>query len=352
MISGIHISPSDIIIRKEATKNAVFSSLKSGEKVIATVLKTLPENKVQVLIDGKKVIIKSPFLLKEGEKLQVNLMPEEKKQNLKIIPSSESKVPEKIASLLKLASRADPFANLSKIENKELLENLKSISLKSDKPDKNFFHRLLNKSGILMEKKLSTFVTQLKGLPLQQEISNIVKSDIKANVLNQLQSSDINLGNLKILAEYAGNIENFQTLNAQSSDSGKYLIPFPVLESDSFSSGQLYVDLGGGEEEKKDQKSENRIINISFLLNMSQLGPLRADFSIYKKAISGTFNFSNIEVCDYFKTMLSELKSRLSKLEYLVQSIECKVVLKEKLTPISLVESFANDEKQILNIII
>ncbi len=55
MISGIHISPSDIIIRKEAVKNAVFSSLKSKQKIDAKVLKVFSENKALVLIAGKKV---------------------------------------------------------------------------------------------------------------------------------------------------------------------------------------------------------------------------------------------------------------------------------------------------------
>ncbi|MCK5310647.1 MAG: hypothetical protein KAJ62_00965 [Desulfobacteraceae bacterium] len=356
MIAGIHISPSDIILRKETFKNTVFSSLKTDQKVEAKVLRVFSENKAEVLIAGKKVIIKSPFLLVEGEKLRVNLIKESENQNLRIASHvdspAEGKISEKIASLIRLISKSNPFAGLSKTENSELLELLKSISLKSDKADKNFLPRLVNKSGILLEQKLSYLLKQGKDLPLKHEILNIIKNDIKGYVLNQLQSSGHqSAGNLKVFSEYSANIENFQTLNAQSSDTGKYLIPFPIFANDSFSFGQLFIDLGNSKEENK-QENKDKIINISFLLDMSKLGALRADFSIYKKAISGVFNLSSIEICDFVKNMLPQLKKRLSKIEYLVHTIECKVASREDVSPTSFIESFTKDENRILNIII
>jgi hypothetical protein len=352
VIGGIHISPSDIILRKETVKNSVFSSLKPDQKVDATVLKVLSENKALVLITGEKVIIKSPFLLTEGEKLQVNLLKEEENQPLRVVSSSESKISGKLASLIKLVSKSNPFASLSKADNTELLELLKSISLKSDKTDKNYLPRLLDKSGILFEQKAVDLLKQAKGIKLNQEVANILKSDIKGYVLNQLQSAaSQNQGTLKVFSEYSANIENFQTLNAQSSDTGKYLIPFPVFANDSFTFGQLLIDLGNSTEEKK-QENKERVINISFLLNMSKLGALRADFSIYKKAISGAFNLSSKEVCDFVEAMLPELKERLAKIEYLVHNIECKVVLKEDLSSTSFIESFTQKEDRVLSIIV
>ncbi|MCK5097934.1 MAG: hypothetical protein KAR45_07510, partial [Desulfobacteraceae bacterium] len=256
----------------------------------------------------------------------------------------------------RLISKSNPFASLSKTDNKELLEILKSISLKSDKADKDFLPRLFNKSGILLEQKISTLINQGKGLPSKHEIINFLKNDMKGYVLNQLHTSgNQNAGNIKAFSEFSAGIENFQTLNAQSSDSGKYLIPFPILSNDFFSFGQLFIDLGDlKEKENKDNK--DRVINISFLLNMSKLGDLRADFSIYKKAISGVFNLSSVEICDFVKNNLPQLKERLAKIEYMVHNIECKVASKEDVSPTSLIESFARDkvkgENRILNIII
>ena len=356
MISGIHISPSDIILRKEAVKNAVFSSLKNNQKVDAKVLKVFPDNQAQVLIAGKKVIIKTPFLLTEGERLQVNLLKEREAQNLKVISSidsqTDSKASEKIISLIRLVSKSNPFASLSKTDNTELLEMLKSISLKSGKADYNFLPRLLDKSGLLFEQKLSTLLEPGKNLSLKHEAINLIKNDLKGYVLNQLQSADHqNAGNIKAFSEYSGSIENFQTLNAQSSDTGKYLIPFPVFNNDSFNFGQLLIDVGKSGNNKNNE-NKDRIINVSFLLNMTKLGALRADFSVYKKAISGVFNLSSVEICDFVKANLSQLKKRLSKIEYMVHNIECKVAPKEVVSPTSLIESLVKDENRILNIII
>ena len=356
MIAGIHISPSDLIIRKEAVKNAVFASLKENQKIDAKVLRVFSENKAEVLIAGQKVIIKSPFLLTQGAKLALNILKESENQTFKIIPPNDNKFSEKISALIRLISKSNPFMSLTKTENTELLGMLKSISLKSDKADKDFLPRLFNKSGILFEQKVSTLLKQSNNQSLRQEILNLFKNDIKGYVLNQLQTQDHhNAGNLKILSEYTSNIENLQILNAQSSDTGKYLIPFPVFANDSFSFGQLLIDLG--DPEKKGKKGDkDRIINVSFLLNMSKLGGLRADFSIYKKSISGVFNLSSVEVCDFVKTKLSQLKENLTQREYLVRNIECKVASKEEISPTSLVESFAKNatknEDRILNIII
>ncbi len=350
MITGIHISPSDLIIRKEAAKNAVFSSLKNNKKTDAIVLKVFSENKAQVLLAGKKIIIKSPFLLKEGEKLQLNLLKMGENQDLKIQNADTQKFSEKFVSLAKLVSKSNPFALFSKTDNTEFMEMIKSISLKSDKADKIFLPRLLNKSGILFEQKISTLFKRENSLPIKQELLNIFKNDIKGYVLSQLQSSDNpNAGDLKPLFEYSANIENYQVLNSQTSDTGKYLIPFPVFSNDVFSFGQLLIDLGNPD---KKEKGKHKVVNISFLLNMSNLGGLRADFSIYKKAISGVFNLSSVEVCDFFKEMIPQLKENLLRIEYIVRNIECRVVSKKDVSPTSLVESFIRDEDRLLNIII
>ena len=352
MITGIHISPSDIIIRKEAAKNSVFALLKKNQTIEATILKTLPDNKAKVLIAGKQIIIKSPFPLTVGEKIELNLLKQDANSEISILSSNENKISEKISSLIKLVSKANPFVGLVKAGDTELLEILKTISLKSDKTDETFLSGLIKKGGFLFEKKVATLLKQGDNQVIKNEILNLTKNDLKGYILNQLQApGDHSAGNLKALSDYLLNIESFQTLNSQSTDQGKYLIPFPVFANDSFSFGQLLIDLGNSKEADKKGKQE-KIINISFLLNMSKLGDLRADFSIYKKAISGVFNLSSIDVCEFVKAQIPKLKTKLLKREYLLHNIECKVAQKEDLTPTALVESFLRDEKRLLNIII
>ena len=121
MIAGIHISPSDLIIRKEAVKNSVLASLKENQKIDAKVLKVFSDNKAEVLIAGKKVIVKSPFLLTQGAKLELNILKTEDNLTFKIIPSNENKFSETISALIRLVSKSNPFLSLTKIDNTELL---------------------------------------------------------------------------------------------------------------------------------------------------------------------------------------------------------------------------------------
>ena len=351
MISGIHISPSDIILKKEIAKNAVFSSLKTNQKVEAEVLKVFSGKKALILIAGKKVMIATPFPLTEGEKLLVNLLETETNRNLKLWSLNDNKISEKLISLIKLVSQSNPFESLSKIEDKELSGMLKSISLNSARADIDFVPRLLEKSGLLFEKKLSVLLTQDKDAGLKPEVLQIIKDDIKGYVLDHIQSpKNQDMESLKAFNKFSSGIESFQAFNTQSADVGKYLIPFPVFVNDSFSFGQLLIDLGN--KEKDNNKKKDRIVNVSFLLNMSRLGPLRADFSVYKKAISGVFNLSNKEIYEFVKTMVPELKQRFLKREYIVHNIECKLASKEMVSPDSIFESFIKDENRVLNIII
>jgi len=352
VIRGLKISPSDLIVQNEAFKNSVFSSLKSRNTTDAKVLKVFSENKALVLIAGKKTVIKTPFPLAEGEKFQVGLLGSRDNQNVKTLPGKESQLSEKIISLIKLISKSNPFANLIKSGDRELLGMLKSLALNHDKTDKDFLARLMDKSGLLFEKKVSVLLKNSSNIPPKNGILDLFKNDIKGYVLNQLQAPGThNTASLKALVEYSSNMENIQILNSLSSETGKYLIPFPVFANGSFSFGQLLLDLGFSNKKQKN-KTRERIINISFLLNMSNIGALRADFSIYKKAISGVFKLSNPEICSYVKAMLPHLRTRLINSEYLVRNIECKVALKEDISPASFVESFVKDENRVLDIII
>ncbi len=53
------------------------------------------------------------------------------------------------------------------------------------------------------------------------------------------------------------------------------------------------------------------MVTVSFLLSLSRLGQLRADFSVLKKGISGAFGVANEENRALVSSRLPELKQRL-----------------------------------------
>jgi len=86
---------------------------------------------------------------------------------------------------------------------------------------------------------------------------------------------------------------------------------------------------------------------------MTQLGPLRADFSILKKEITGRFLLKDDETCDYVRSMVPELKTRLLDVEYNVRKIDCSTAKKEEIQESVFIESMvtARDDS-VLNIVI
>ena len=86
---------------------------------------------------------------------------------------------------------------------------------------------------------------------------------------------------------------------------------------------------------------------------MTKLGPLRADFSILKKEITGRFLLQDDDTCEYVKSMIHELKTRLAKVEYHAFNIECKTAKKEEIQPGVFIETLVNaSDDRVLNIVV
>ncbi|MBF0229936.1 MAG: hypothetical protein HQK63_10185 [Desulfamplus sp.] len=283
---------------------------------------------------------------------------------------------------------------------------LMSIALKSEKAEVDFLPKLLQKSGILMEKKLADMVKNgSDSLPkfesvsqtssysksvltssgeilkdgftetslnkaTQQSLTNsstsasIVKDDIKGAVLNFIATSgdgsaeilsleNRELPNINVFKEFIQNLESVQLLNSHLSESGKYIIPFPLLNGEHLSFGQLLIDLGENRKENENRDSkENSLLKVSLFLDMTNLGPIRADFSVLKNNITGGFQVADEEIANFFKLMLPELKERLQIHDYNVHKIECRVVESEKLAEKSIIKELLKSEEHGFNIMI
>ncbi len=139
-------------------------------------------------------------------------------------------------------------------------------------------------------------------------------------------------------------------LNSHLSDSGKYLLPFPLFSNGQFSFGQILFDLG--EKEQETSSRADNLLKVSLFLSMTQLGPVRADFSMLKNNISGVFQVSDPEIARFFNGMLPELAQRLQKHDYLVHNITCRVTDTGVLTEKTFINELLQNETNALNIII
>ena len=357
MISKIHISPPEIVVQKEsqAIGKSVF---KKGQVVTATVLHLLSSGKARLLIDGQIIIAKTGLLLSPGEELELKVVQQKDIVELKLIESPQSGGTKQLVSLIRFLSKNN-MPDIAGIKNPVVKDILRETALKSGKRDDSFLPRLIENNGLMWEKKMGALVKTQGQDPLNLNLVQLQKQDLKGALLNELGLA-LSQGDalaspkgdaLEKTVAFLETLESFQLLNTQTSESGRYLLPFPVFVGSDLSFGQLLIDTGDKKQEKN--KDGHRVIRVSFLLNMTQLGAVRADFSILKKAITGRFLLENNEVCAYMKTLIPELQTRLEQLEYDIGNIDCLTAVTAEIHPNVLMESlFETDDDSVLNIVI
>ncbi|MCP3874229.1 MAG: hypothetical protein GY699_13870 [Desulfobacteraceae bacterium] len=353
MITGIHISSSEMVINKDDGKKKPLPKLINNQIVSAKVLKLLPQGKAQLLVNNQKVVAKTALLLTPGEEVQLKVVEQKNAIILKLIGPVQKMSTSQISSLVSLFSKSESAPDITSTKIANVKDLLYDMALKSDKPDKSFLPKLIEKSGLAWEKKVATtLLDKSSATDIKNNLDVLLKQDVKGNILREMFSLDPQkFETVKMATSFLETIENFQLLNHQSSESGRYLLPFPIFSESAFSFGQLLIDTG--DKTKSDTKNADKLIHLSFLLNMTRLGPLRADFSILKKDIAGGFLLRDNETCKYVKSMIPELKNGLVKLGYHVHQIECNIAKKEEIQETAFIETLVkSQDDQMLNIVI
>lgn len=244
---------------------------------------------------------------------------------------------------------------LSQTREPVLNDILMGLSLKSDVRDDQFLPQIIKNMGLSFEKKLAA---GLEDAPDKKTVAHVIKQlagqDLKAASLS-LAGMENDPNKTTVLKQISDALDNFAQLNVKSGDSGqsqdgaRFLLPFPVRREDGFDFGQLMVDTG----KTGTANTGKKMLSISFLLNMTALGPLRADFSILDKTIAGRFLLENQATCDYLTPKISDLRQRLSGIGYQAGNIDCRVARPEQIAPTSLMLSMkAPDDMQGLNIVV
>jgi len=352
MISKIHISPSEMMIQKEAGKAIVKSVFKNDQVVKARVLHLLSPGKIQLLINGQTITANTGLLLNPGEELELKVVQQKDSVLFKLQEPSKPGGTKQLVSLIRFLSKNNRLSDIARTKIPDLKKFLQETALKSGRRDDSFLPRLIENNGMMWEKKLGSLL-KVQGQDLVNlNLAQLQKQDLKGVLLNQLALATPG-GEVmeKTVAGYLETLESFQLLNTQTSESGRYLIPFPVFTGSSLNFGQLLIDTGDKKEDKN--SDSHKVIRVSFLLNMTNLGAVRADFSILKKAINGRFLLENDVMCEYMKSVIPELKARFEQMDYSMGNIDCLTAEKVQIHPDILMESlFEHGDDSVLNIII
>ncbi len=366
---GSDISLQIVSDKKGAAVLAEFD-MTPGRTVTAKVLDVVPRNRVQLVTGGKQLTVSTQLPFKPG--MEISLTAAQTRDGIVLKPSASQalSLPGDGAQPLPGTEKAfqttpssfifsrifQGLAELGQTREPVLNKILMGLALKSGQRDDQFLPRILEDVGLNFEKKLADGIEGGKGgksvNPLMEQLAD---KDLKAAVLTLL-GSEGQSEKAETLKHIIRTLDSFGQLNAkageggQTQDGNRFLIPFPVWTEEGFDFGQLMVDVGSGQS----KGAENKLINISFLLNMTALGPLRADFSILDKTLAGGFLLEDQETCDYIDGLIPELRSRLSGIGYKAGTISCRVAEPDQITPASLMISMkeASADEESLDIVV
>lgn len=354
MITGIHFSSSKILLPRESNSQSLAGLFQKASVVSAKVVKLLGQGNALLEIEGRTITAKTDLLLKPGELLNLRVRETTDNIVLKLVEPDPKTTKKSLSSFLRSFAGKIDFSNTGTISSRPVLKQLLSdLALKSDKPDRLFLPRLIESSGLLMEKKIGdTILQQLPQGKTSSIMNSLLVQDLKAALLNDTLDMAGSPEGKSAVVSFAETIETFQQLNFSSQDSGRFLLPFPLLDDAVFKFGQLLIDTGKKDgSEKKDR--ENKIIQVSFLLEMSKLGPLRADFSILNKSIAGTFLLFDDQITAYVKSQVPELEKRLTSIGYKLSKVECLTASPKELSENSLIETLAKaSDEHVLNVVV
>ena len=155
------------------------------------------------------------------------------------------------------------------------------------------------------------------------------------------------------LKRFVSGIKNIQLLNHPGLEQDrKIFIPIPIQFPDGlFTLGQLLIHLGQKEKNGSTRKKiDENPFRITFLLELSNLGPLRADLSIKGKEIRGTFLITKEEIKFFIKNNIPSLINKLKGKGFTVSSIECHLKDHE-IVKQSLVEEIIHQEGNAISLV-
>lgn len=361
-ISKILISSGDIIPEEKLP-----FEVKKGDIFKANVTETPTPKHAKIEINGEEILVRVNTPLKKGESLLLRADKSGSNETFRIVTQDSSPPLEIREALLKSLGKAGPFENLENLlklsESKSDKENIdpeiftrikklvKEISLKSGTTDTDILRTLFRKSGLSWENKLSNLLMNQKTLTNKPVL---LENDLKGLTLDFLAKfGDDSEPGMKIRG-FVETMEQLQLLNSHASEeSGKYIMPIPVFGSEMFRFGQLLIDLNS--KSGKDGDNKDRVLRVSFMLEMSNLGDLRADFSMLKKGITGAFGVENEEARRFIKNRIPELERNLNKHDFQVHKIDCFVIDENRLKNGSLTDEVIDDSTdgdEILNIVV
>jgi len=349
---------SKISLQPEANSKPLLKLFKN-EVVEGKVLQSFSSGNVLLLIKGRRVMAKTYVPLREGEILSLKVeetlpIPTLKLLGIKFTDSNAINI-SIILSAIKENLWRSTFENINhyglpkeaSAQFKELMHNLSMGLFLKSTPE--LLWEIIDKSGLNWEAKLRNILVS-KKIGGADNLDKLIQGNLKGltSRLVALKEEDG-----VFLKRFVSAIKNIQLLNHLGLEQDrKIFIPIPIQFPDGlFTLGQLLIHLP---QKEKDGNTRKRIdknpFRITFLLELSNLGPLRADLSIKGKEIGGRFLITKEEIKLLIKNNIPSLIKKLKDKGFTVSSIECHLKDPEMVKQ-SLIEEIIHQEGNTISLV-
>ncbi len=275
--------------------NFALSSISKNDVLQGSVLKSLSQDTILLLINGNRIKAKTSLPLSEGQNLSLKVDEVRPKTVLKLIgEGTKSPAPlntSRILSSIKeniwesimedIGRRNMPGEKTLLLQ--ELIDNLsRRMFLKSPKTS---LRKLIHRSGLGWESKLGKALLQKRISTA--DLERLIKTDLKGLASRMIELKGEDVSKLKRLVS---TIQDLQVLNKFGlENSGRIFLPVPVQFPDGlFTTGQLLIHLNK-DKKQGGERGSREAYRMTFFLEMSRLGPMRADLAVKDKEIEGRF---------------------------------------------------------------
>jgi len=305
--------------------------LHKNEVLEGKVLKSLSSGNALLLINGEKVIARTHVPLSEGTVLSLKVeetlpTPVLKVLGIRLTGSDAINISMILSAmkenLWKSIHENIDHQGLSQVERAQFRELMDDLSLRLfSKSAPDMLKTLIDKSGLGWEAKLlRAFMNKtITG----DNLNKLIGGDLKGLVSRFL---GLNQKNGVLLRRFVSTIENIQLLNHLGLEQErKILLPVPIQFADGlFTLGQLLIHLPRKEkDEGGKQKPDKNVFSISFLLELSNLGPVRADLAIKGEEIEGRFLLAKEETKSLIENNILSFISNLKDRGFKIRHMDC-----------------------------
>ena len=349
-------SASRISLQPE-TSNQSFLALSKNEIVEGRVLKSLSSGKALLAIKGRQVVAQSSIPFTEGSVLSLKVEETGLLPILKLVGVSVTDTDAVNSALIASAIKENLWKSIfegihsyglsreSVSRFKELIDTLSFRLFSKSTPE--LLSRLIDKSGIMWEAKVKKALTDQRiGAG---HLNELINGDLKGLTSKLLAATGEEAVLLKRLVS---TLENIQILNHLGLENDrKIFLPVPMqFPGGLFTIGQLLIQLPHQRQDETGNKKVGKDVSrITFLLELSILGPLRADLTIHDRSIEGRFLLTNEEAKSRVEGAIHFLIDRLVESGFSVTFLECYLKEPEIVTE-SLIREIIPDEGSTLNL--